>query len=158
MRLQTRGGEAARALPAYDRAALRREMELMPEWFFARHLDQPAAPEVRAMLERLFAFLEHSALAQPATFVHRDYHSRNLLVSAEANPGILDFQDAVRGAVTYDAVSLLKDLLHRVAAQADEPLAARIPRAAARRGLPARGQGRTNFVRWFDPHGGCSGT
>jgi N-acetylmuramate 1-kinase len=109
VRLQTHGGEAARALPPYDRAALRREMELMPEWFFGRHLGEPAAAESRAMLDRLFAFLEHSALAQPAAFVHRDYHSRNLLVSAEANPGILDFQDAVCGAVTYDVVSLLKD-------------------------------------------------
>jgi aminoglycoside/choline kinase family phosphotransferase len=53
--------------------------------------------------------LSQSALAQPATFVHRDYHSRNLLITDEANPGILDFQDAVRGAVTYDVVSLLKD-------------------------------------------------
>ena len=61
------------------------------------------------LLDRLFETLAQSALAQPAVFVHRDYHSRNLLVTDEANPGILDFQDAVRGAVTYDAVSLLKD-------------------------------------------------
>jgi N-acetylmuramate 1-kinase len=109
VRMQTRGGEAARALPPYDRAALMREMELMPEWFLARHLGvQPARPE-RDLLDRLFEFLAQNALAQPATFVHRDYHARNLLVSEEANPGILDFQDAVRGAVTYDVVSLLKD-------------------------------------------------
>ena len=61
------------------------------------------------MLERLFETLAHSALAQPAVFVHRDYHSRNLLITDEANPGVLDFQDAVRGAATYDVVSLLKD-------------------------------------------------
>jgi N-acetylmuramate 1-kinase len=109
VRLQTRGGEAARALPPYDRAALRREMELMPEWFLARHLGAPAGAEERRLLDRLFTLLEDSALAQPATFVHRDYHSRNLLVTPADNPGILDFQDAVRGAVTYDAVSLLKD-------------------------------------------------
>jgi N-acetylmuramate 1-kinase len=109
VRLQTRGGEAARALPPYDRAALRREMELMPEWFLARHLGSPAGAEERRLLDRLFTLLEDSALAQPATFVHRDYHSRNLLVTPADNPGILDFQDAVRGAVTYDAVSLLKD-------------------------------------------------
>ena len=109
VRLQTRGGEAARALPPYDRAALIREMELLPEWFLGRHLRQAPTAAERAMFDRLFETLAQSALAQPAVFVHRDYHSRNLLVSDEANPGILDFQDAVRGAATYDVVSLLKD-------------------------------------------------
>jgi hypothetical protein len=109
VRLQTRGGDAARALPPYDRAALVREMELLPEWFLGRHLGQPPTATERALLDRVFETLAQSALAQPAVFVHRDYHSRNLLITDEANPGILDFQDAVRGAVTYDVVSLLKD-------------------------------------------------
>jgi len=109
VRLQTRGGEAARALPPYDRAALIREMELLPEWFLGRHLGLQPTPAERALLERLFETLAQSALAQPAVFVHRDYHSRNLLITDEANPGVLDFQDAVRGALTYDVVSLLKD-------------------------------------------------
>jgi aminoglycoside/choline kinase family phosphotransferase len=109
VRLQTRGGEAARGLPPYDRSALIREMELLPEWFLDRHLALPPTPAERAMLDRLFETLAQSALAQPAVFVHRDYHSRNLLVTDEDNPGILDFQDAVRGAATYDVVSLLKD-------------------------------------------------
>jgi N-acetylmuramate 1-kinase len=84
-------------------------MELFPEWFLDRHLGLPPTSAERAMLDRLFETLAQSALAQPAVFVHRDYHSRNLLVTDEANPGILDFQDAVRGAATYDVVSLLKD-------------------------------------------------
>jgi aminoglycoside/choline kinase family phosphotransferase len=109
VRLQTRGAEAARGLPPYDRAALVREMALMPEWFLGRHLGQEPTAAERAMLDRLFEALAQSALAQPAVFVHRDYHSRNLLVTDEDNPGILDFQDALRGAVTYDVVSLLKD-------------------------------------------------
>jgi aminoglycoside/choline kinase family phosphotransferase len=109
VRLQTRGGEAARALPPYDRAALIREMELLPEWFLGRHLGQPPTSAERAMLDQLFETLAQDALSQPAVFVHRDYHSRNLLITDEDNPGILDFQDAVRGAATYDVVSLLKD-------------------------------------------------
>jgi aminoglycoside/choline kinase family phosphotransferase len=109
VRLQTRGAQAAHGLPPYDRAALIREMELLPEWFLGRHLGLPPTSAERAMLDRLFETLAQSALAQPAVFVHRDYHSRNLLVTDEANPGILDFQDAVRGAATYDVVSLLKD-------------------------------------------------
>jgi aminoglycoside/choline kinase family phosphotransferase len=109
VRLQTHGAHAARGLPPYDRAALIREMELLPDWFLGRHLGLPPTSAERAMLERVFETLAQNALVQPGVFVHRDYHSRNLLVTDENNPGILDFQDAVRGAATYDVVSLLKD-------------------------------------------------
>src|SRR5208282_1635112 len=94
-KMQTGGGAAARALPAYDRTLLLREMELMPDWFLVRHLGMVQNGAERGLLDRLFEVLVQSALEQPATFVHRDYHSRNLLVSEHANPGILDFQDAV---------------------------------------------------------------
>jgi N-acetylmuramate 1-kinase len=96
-------------LPSYSHALLMREMELMPEWFLRRHLGLQISAAERGMLDRLFETLAQCALAQPATFVHRDYHSRNLLVTADLSPGILDFQDAVWGPVTYDLVSLLKD-------------------------------------------------
>jgi aminoglycoside/choline kinase family phosphotransferase len=107
--MQTHSVESARALPPYDRALLLREMELLPEWFLERHLGLPLNPSERDMLDRLFNGLATAALAQPTAFVHRDYHSRNLLITDERNPGILDFQDAVWGPVTYDAASLLKD-------------------------------------------------
>ncbi len=107
--LHTAGGAAARELPPYGRDLLMREMELLPEWFLHAHLRMPPSAAERAMLDGLFAALAQCALTQPAVFVHRDYHSRNLLVCPDANPGILDFQDAVRGPVTYDLASLLKD-------------------------------------------------
>ncbi|HMA00264.1 MAG TPA: phosphotransferase [Steroidobacteraceae bacterium] len=107
--MQTAGGAAARSLPAYDRELLLREMGLFPEWFLGRHLGIATDGDERRLLNRSFETLVQAALSQPAAFVHRDYHSRNLLVTAERNPGILDFQDAVRGPITYDAVSLLKD-------------------------------------------------
>ena len=107
--MQTADSAMARDLPSYDHTLLMREMELMPEWFLRRHLGLQSSAAERGMLNRLFETLAQSALAQPASFVHRDYHSRNLLVTAENNPGILDFQDAVWGPVTYDLVSLLKD-------------------------------------------------
>ena len=107
--MQTADGRIAADLPGYDEALLMREMELMPEWFLRRHLLLNLADEERGMLDRLFGILVRAAAEQPAVFVHRDYHSRNLLVSAENNPGILDFQDAVWGPVTYDLASLLKD-------------------------------------------------
>jgi len=107
--MQTADAAISRDLPRYDRALLMREMELMPEWFLGRHLKVTINAQERSMLDELFASLVRAAAAQPATFVHRDYHSRNLLVTAQDNPGILDFQDAVWGPVTYDLASLLKD-------------------------------------------------
>jgi hypothetical protein len=107
--MQTADSGQARELPPYDHALLMREMELMPEWFLRRHLGLKISDAERGMLDRLFEALSQSALSQPAAFVHRDYHSRNLLVTPDNNPGILDFQDAVWGPVTYDLVSLIKD-------------------------------------------------
>ncbi len=107
--MQTADGRIAADLPKYDEPLLMREMELLPEWFLRRHMLLNVTDEERGLLDRLFGVLVRVAAEQPAAFVHRDYHSRNLLVSAENNPGILDFQDAVWGPVTYDLASLLKD-------------------------------------------------
>ena len=95
-------------LPPYDAALLRREMDLFPEWYLARHRGAPPSDEQKNVLEKTFALLSASALAQPAVYVHRDYMPRNLMV-AEPNPGVLDFQDAVEGPLSYDMVSLLRD-------------------------------------------------
>jgi aminoglycoside/choline kinase family phosphotransferase len=102
--LATRPGE----LPPYDEALLRREMNLFPEWYVEKHLSKQLAPEQKSALESVFALLVKSALAQPVVYVHRDYMPRNLMV-CEPNPGVLDFQDAVLGPITYDMVSLVRD-------------------------------------------------
>jgi N-acetylmuramate 1-kinase len=102
--LATRAG----ALPPYDEALLRREMRLFPEWYVGRHLQKSLSSEQAQILENTFDHLVKSALAQPAVYVHRDYMPRNLMV-CEPNPGVLDFQDAVIGPVTYDVVSLFRD-------------------------------------------------
>jgi N-acetylmuramate 1-kinase len=107
--IQVRGRESAFQLPAYDRAVLVREMALMPEWFCARHLQLDLSRGQGEMITAAFEFLVAEALAQPQVFVHRDYHSRNLMITRQRNPGIIDFQDALRGPVGYDLVSLLKD-------------------------------------------------
>src|SRR5450432_3605028 len=107
--MQMADSAIARDLPPYSHALLMREMELMPEWFLRQHLRLQVSAAERRMLDRLFEMLAQCALAQPASFVHRDYHSRNLLVTPSNSPGILDFQDAVWGPVTYDLASLLKD-------------------------------------------------
>jgi aminoglycoside/choline kinase family phosphotransferase len=98
----------ADVLPAYDEALLRRELDLFPEWYVARHLGHALTDGERATLERMFAAVLANNLAQARVFVHRDYHSRNLMV-ADPNPGVLDFQDAVHGPLAYDLVSLLRD-------------------------------------------------
>ena len=95
-------------LPPYDAALLRRELELFPDWYLARHLGLALAPQQRQLLERMFALIMASNLAQPAVYVHRDYMPRNLMLSAP-NPGILAFQDAVYGPVSYDMASLVRD-------------------------------------------------
>ena len=95
-------------LPPYDAALLRRELDLFPDWYLARHLGLALSPQQREQLESMFALILASNLAQPAVYVHRDYMPRNLMLCAP-NPGILDFQDAVYGPVSYDLASLLRD-------------------------------------------------
>ena len=96
-------------LPDYDDKLLQNEMNLFQDWLLERHLGQsPSQQELNALRETSQLLL-NNALQQPRVFVHRDYHSRNLILSATNNPGILDFQDAVQGPVSYDLVSLLKD-------------------------------------------------
>jgi aminoglycoside/choline kinase family phosphotransferase len=93
-------------LPRYDEALLRREMALFEEWFVEQFLDSELPPN---LWENVQQILIQSALEQPVVCVHRDYHSRNLMVLPNGELGILDFQDAVLGALTYDIVSLLRD-------------------------------------------------
>ncbi|GJL74436.1 aminoglycoside phosphotransferase family protein [Nitrosomonas sp.] len=95
-------------LPVYDENLLRYELNLFPEWYIARHLQIDLTANQKAVLEQTFVRILQNNLSQPRVFVHRDYHSRNLMVTTP-NPGILDFQDAVLGPITYDLVSLLKD-------------------------------------------------
>jgi aminoglycoside/choline kinase family phosphotransferase len=96
-------------LPEYDRALLLRELMLFPEWYIGKHLGVSMTEAQTAMLNKVFEALLANNLAQPQVYVHRDYHSRNLMVLPDRNPGILDFQDAVFGPITYDLVSLLRD-------------------------------------------------
>ncbi|MGF6315356.1 aminoglycoside phosphotransferase family protein [Pseudomonas frederiksbergensis] len=95
-------------LPSYDVALLRRELELFPEWYVKRELGIEFDPAQQTLWQQISDLLIDSALAQPKVLVHRDYMPRNLMLS-EPNPGVLDFQDAVYGPVTYDVTCLFKD-------------------------------------------------
>ncbi|HTP39466.1 MAG TPA: phosphotransferase [Steroidobacteraceae bacterium] len=149
--IQVGGLRQHQHLPPYDAAVLERELQLMPEWFLARHLGlTPDAGEQR-LLTDTFAQLIAAALAQPRVLVHRDYHSRNLMTSPSNRPGIIDFQDALSGPVGYDLVSLLKDCyIHwprqRVVHWVFEYRARLIAAGAAQ----LAGGSDSEFLRWFD--------
>ena len=96
-------------LPNYDRAFVERELNLFPEWFVGKHLGIEMTPEQSAQLSAVFEAIISNVLAQPQVYMHRDFHSRNLMFLDQGNPGVLDFQDAVFGPVTYDLGSLLRD-------------------------------------------------
>lgn len=147
VRMQTRVPHDA--LPPYDEALLRREMRLFPEWFLKRHLGM--APDVTAteVLDRSFEFLCECAAEQPRVFVHRDYHSRNLMLLNEGNPGILDFQDAVSGPIAYDLVSLLRDVYIEWPAERTANWMATYCRSAKEHGLRELVEVET-LSRWVD--------
>jgi aminoglycoside/choline kinase family phosphotransferase len=148
-RLQTGGDPDSPLLPPYDSALLHREMELFRDWFLGRLLGLDLSAAEQHTLDRVFAALADNALEQPRVWVHRDYHSRNLMVTPPDNPGVLDFQDAVAGAVTYDLVSLLRDCYIAWPRSQVEAWAldhrARL-QALGMSGLDDAGQ----FLRWFD--------
>ncbi len=106
--VQLQASSRAGELPRYDAALLQREMDLFPTWYLNQHLGKTWTAEQQGVWEKTCAVLLANNLAQPCVYVHRDFHSRNLMVTPAA-PGILDFQDAVYGPISYDLVSLLKD-------------------------------------------------
>jgi N-acetylmuramate 1-kinase len=123
------------ALPPYDEALLRREMNLFPEWYVGKHLKKTLSSSQAETLESIFRNLVRSALAQPPVYVHRDYMPRNLMV-CDPNPGVLDFQDAVYGPITYDVVSLTRDAFVSWEEERVLDWAARYWEKAKRAGLP----------------------
>ena len=125
----------ASALPAYDDALLRRELALFPEWCVGRELRAVWTPDEQRQWQAACDLLVSSALSQVQVAVHRDYMPRNLMV-CDANPGILDFQDAVRGPVSYDMASLLRDAFISWDEEIELDWAVRYWQAARKAGLP----------------------
>ncbi len=151
--VQSRAAGHAAGLPAYDAALLQREMTLFPEWFCGRHLALALDEAATKALQGVFAALTAEALQQPRVFVHRDYHSRNLMMTDDTrlgpNPGILDFQDAVNGPVTYDLVSLLRDCYIAWPVARVHGWVRRFRDEAAGAGVSV-GTDEAQFLRWFD--------
>ncbi len=146
-------GPCADELPPYDRGLLMREMQLFPDWFLTRHLEMTLSAAERQLLAHAFERLADAALEQPQVCVHRDFHSRNLLVTERHNPGILDFQDAVIGPVTYDLVSLLRDAYIEWPRECVESWALGYHDLALHSGVlrdTDSPEDQARFLRWFD--------
>ena len=135
-------------LPPYDEALLTREMKLFPEWYLQRHLGLTPNPAQQHALDGVFALILSNNLAQPAVYVHRDYMPRNLMV-CEPNPGVLDFQDAVYGPITYDVASLFRDAFVSWDEERVLDWTARYWEKAKRAGLPV-GTDFGSFYRDFE--------
>ena len=148
LKLQKSPDNAA-LIPRYDRALLRRELDIFSEWFAGKLLGYSLSTAELHLLNELFIRLEDNALAQPQTFVHRDYHSRNLLVLDDGSLGVIDFQGALWGGVAYDLVSLLRDCYLRWPAEKVKSWALAYHQQAISAGIiPAISE--TEFLRWFD--------
>jgi aminoglycoside/choline kinase family phosphotransferase len=147
MQIQTKGPR--QGLPLYDGPFLRREMAIFTEWLLQGALGLELQEEELELLDRIFGVLVQSALEQPTVCVHRDFHSRNLLVSTPPSPGIIDFQDAVIGPVTYDLVSLLRDCYIRWPAEQVLGWARQYYSLALRSGVLVE-VSEERFMRWFD--------
>ena len=145
LRLQAHGPAD---LPPYDRCLLMNEMELFRHWYLEHHLAMQLSERDNATIDAAFAYLAEVALQQPRVIVHRDYHSRNLMICAP-NPGILDFQDAVIGPVTYDLVSLLRDCYIAWPRQQVENWAKQYYLQVRAEGL-LPDVSESQFISWFD--------
>ena len=134
-------------LPDYDEALLRREMALFTEWLLDKHLHIELTNEQTESINALFTLLVDNALQQPQYFVHRDFHSRNLMVTQNNNPGVIDYQDAVHGPISYDLVSLLKDCYIKWSREEIDGWLDFYLQQASERGMKIDSQ---KFKRWFD--------
>jgi aminoglycoside/choline kinase family phosphotransferase len=138
--VQLQGIAAVDQVPAYDAALLTREMQLFPEWYVARHVGATLTDDEASKLNVCFELILKHTVAQPAVLAHRDYHSRNLMLIGQAghdgNPGVLDFQDAVWGPVTYDLASLLRDAYVELEEDVQIDFAARYWERAKKASLP----------------------
>lgn len=135
-------------LPAYSAELLRGEMDLFRQWYLATHLGLEISDEEHKIMDDAWQLLINSALEQPQRWVHRDYHSRNLMVTDVNNPGIIDFQDAVTGPITYDLVSLLKDCYIEWPEQRVEDWVIGYHNLALQSGL-LKNEDEQQFLRWF---------
>lgn len=146
--MQTRMDHAD--LPPFDHARLMSGLEVMPEWFLGKHLGHTPTCHEWDVLEAAFGVIIRNALEQPRRFVHRDYHSRNLLIVDDNNPGIIDFQGALSGPITYDLASLLRDAYIVWPRERVEGWVESYRQRLLKANVIDEKVSRERFLRWFD--------
>ncbi|MDM3870674.1 phosphotransferase [Porticoccus sp. W117] len=139
----------AKVFPKYDKRLLADELGLFPQWFLGELLHLELRPDERELIQQVEQLLIASALEQPQVVVHRDYHCRNLMILNSSQVGVIDFQDAVIGAVTYDLVSILKDCYQLQQKEWIEQQALAYARQLRNQGQ-LQGVSDEQFLRWFD--------
>ena len=137
-------------LPLYDRAFFKRELDLFDQWFLAKHLNITLDHTEKAQLEQVFELLINRALEQPRVGVHRDFHARNLMIDSNENLAVIDFQDAVIGPITYDAVSLLRDCYIKWPNELVDHLLAYFKRQMSQHFTELNQIDEQTFIGWFD--------
>ncbi|NOZ53514.1 MAG: phosphotransferase [Gammaproteobacteria bacterium] len=147
--LQTHGAAAIATVPAYDFQLLSQELEIFREWYLIHHLGLQLTDQQSQIIDQTFGVLCDTALEQPTVLVHRDYHSRNLMLTDKCNPGMLDFQDAVAGPFSYDLVSLLKDCYIAWPRERVEAWAVSFMQKTVEAGILTTSN-RADYLRWFD--------
>lgn len=137
-------------LPNYDRAFLKRELDLFEQWFLTKHLNITLSKTEKKQLERVFDHLITSALVQPSVGVHRDFHARNLMIDNDEKLAVIDFQDAVIGPITYDAVSLLRDCYIKIPNELMYRLLSYFKRQMSKDFSELNQIDEDEFIGWFD--------
>lgn len=148
--LAIQSGVDGTTLPAYDGDFLHRELALLRPWFLESHLGWAGTPARRAVLEKAFGVIVDDILTQPRCFVHRDFHSRNLMLTRHRRPGVIDFQGALYGPLTYDLVSLLRDCYIAWDATRVDTWREGYRHRLVEAGLLDAGVDAERFRRWFD--------
>lgn len=137
-------------LPFFDRPFLERQMDIFEEWYLKKNKGIIISPEFKKILEPVYQLLFETIENQPQVLVHRDYHSRNLMILSEGSPGVLDFQDAVIGPITYDLVSLLQDCYITWPRERVVHWVRDFQLQARKEGRLTGKESETEFLRWFD--------
>jgi aminoglycoside/choline kinase family phosphotransferase len=138
------------SLPIFDRGLLNKQMKLFSEWYVEKHLKIAFTANMEKIVAPMYEILFDTFSMQPQVFVHRDYHSRNLMIIAKDSPGILDFQDAVMGPITYDLVSLFQDCYISWPRKKIEQWIANYHQLLLERKMITKKVDLSEFVRWFD--------
>lgn len=150
LKMQCRMSSDVLKLPLYDGPGLLAEMDLFRDWFVPHYLELVLSADQHNTLEQAFKLLSESALAQPLVFVHRDYHARNIMLLPQARQGIIDFQDALWGPLTYDLVSLLRDCYIRWPREQVRDFARTYYTRLQQAGLLPSECSEAQFFTWFD--------